>query len=411
VSRKADRPRWWAVGLSLLLVLGVGVVIWLATRDSTYHAPLDGRPTQRVDQTRATALLTDLEAAVRRHDGPAAARLAATPGARDELAGVARNARALHVADFSLRYVASSGAVAPGGAWTADVATTWRFARFDRRLERVEIRVRFAPAHGRLRIAGIGGGARRSPLWLSGPVQVRRTPVSMVVVAGSAARADAVAPLARRAVPQVRRVLPHWRGGLVVEVPASQAGLEAALGVSRGHYAGIAAVTTSVDGSQARQAPNHVFINPRVFLPLRPRGAQVVITHEATHVATRASTSAAPIWLVEGFADYVALSSQRLPVSTTAARIIALVRRSGPPSHLPTSADFDPGAPHLEAQYEGAWLATRLLAQDGGRAALVAFYDAVDAGGSVPAEMRRYFGFGPVAFTRQWRNLLSHLPA
>jgi hypothetical protein len=25
--------------------------------------------------------------------------------------------------------------------------------------------------------------------------------------------------------------------------------------------------------------------------------------------------------------------------------------------------------------------------------------------------MRRYFGFGPVSFTRQWRTLLSHLPA
>jgi hypothetical protein len=136
-----------------------------------------------------------------------------------------------------------------------------------------------------------------------------------------------------------------------------------------------------------------------------------VITHEATHVATRASTSAAPIWLVEGFADYVALRSQPLPVSTTAARIIALVRRSGAPAHLPTSADFDPGAPHLEAQYEGAWLACRLLARDGGQTDLVAFYDAVDAGGSVSVELHRYFGFGPAAFTRQWRTLLSHLPA
>jgi hypothetical protein len=399
------------VGLSLFLVLGVGVVVWLDTRDSTYHAPLDGRPAPGADLTRATALLSDLESAVRRHDGAAAARLAATPRARTSLAGVARNARALHVADFSLRYVASAGAVTPSGAWSAAVATTWRFAGFDRRLERVEVRVRFAPADGRLRIAAIGGGDRRSPLWLSGPVQVRRTPLSMVLVDGDAARADAVAALANRAVPQVRRVLPDWRGGLVVEVPASQPGLEEALGAAHGQYDGIAAVTTSVDGSQARQAPNHVFVNPRIFLPLKPRGAQVVVTHEATHVATRASTSNAPIWLVEGFADYVALRSQRLPVSTTAARIIALVRRTGAPSHLPTSPDFDPGAPHLEAQYEASWLACRLLAQDGGQADLVAFYDAVDAGGSLPRELRRYFGFGPAAFTRQWRTLLSHLPA
>ena len=157
--------------------------------------------------------------------------------------------------------------------------------------------------------------------------------------------------------------------------------------------------------------PSHVFVNPRVFLPLKPRGAQVVITHEATHVATNAASSPAPIWLVEGFADYVALRSQRLPVSTTAARIIGLVHRSGAPPHLPGRAEFAAGAEHLEARYESAWLACRLLARDGGTGALVGFYRAMDAGGRVGPELRRYFGFGPAAFTRQWRNLLSHLPA
>jgi hypothetical protein len=196
-----------------------------------------------------------------------------------------------------------------------------------------------------------------------------------------------------------------------VEVPASEHGLDAALDARPGQYHGIAAVTTTVDGSRSRRAPSHVFVNPRVFLPLKPRGAQVVITHEATHVATDASTSPSPIWLVEGFADYVALSSQHLPVTTTASRIIALVRRSGPPHHLPGQAEFAAGAPHLEARYESAWLACRLLARDGGTSALVGFYRAVDAGGDVGTQMRHYFGFGPAAFVRQWRNALSHLPA
>jgi hypothetical protein len=233
----------------------------------------------------------------------------------------------------------------------------------------------------------------------------------MVLVEGSAARADQFAALAARAVPQVRRVLPRWPGGLVVEVPPSQHGLDAALGADRGQYAGIAAVTTTVDGSHSRRSPSHVFVNPKVFDPLRPQGAQVVITHEATHVATDAATSKAPVWLVEGFADYVALTSQRLPLSTTAARIIALVRRHGPPRHLPTSAQFAPGAPHLEARYESAWLACRLLAQDGGVRALVAFYRAMDKGGDLGPELRRHFGLTPVTFTKAWRSVLSHLPA
>jgi hypothetical protein len=197
----------------------------------------------------------------------------------------------------------------------------------------------------------------------------------------------------------------------VVEVPASERGLDAALDAPPGQYRGIAAATTTVDGSRGRRAPSHVFVNPRVFLPLTPRGAQVVITHEATHVATHAASSAAPIWLVEGFADYVALRAQRLPVSTTAARITALVRRAGAPRHLPGRAQFRAGATHLEARYESAWLACRLLARDAGSDALVSFYRAMDRGGRLGPELRSHIGLGAAAFTRQWRTLLADLAA
>jgi hypothetical protein len=399
------------VGLSLLLAIVVGVVVWLTQRGSTYHAPLGKHQAPQADQAAATSLLDRLESAVRRRDVAAGSRLGASAAERVDLGGVVRNGRALHVSDFTLRYVDSDGAVSRNGSWTADVDTTWRFAGFDRRSEHLEVRVRFARTGRHLRIAGIGGGDRRSPLWLSGPLQIRRSARSMVLVAGSPTRADAFAALAARAVPEVRRVLPQWPGGLVVEVPASQHGLDAALGADRGQYAGIAAVTTTVDGSRARRSPSHVFVNPRVFGPLQPRGAQVVITHEATHVATDAATSKAPVWLVEGFADYVALSSQRLPLSTTAARIIALVRRQGPPRHLPTNAQFGAGSPHLEARYESAWLACRLLAQNGGVHALVAFYQAMDGGAALGAQLHRRFGLTPATFTKAWRVVLSHLPA
>ncbi len=160
-----------------------------------------------------------------------------------------------------------------------------------------------------------------------------------------------------------------------------------------------------------RDAPVHVFVNPLVFDPLGARGAQVVLTHEATHVATRAATSPAPIWLVEGFADYVALSAQHIPLATSASRIASLVRRHGPPAHLPGGEQFAAGTPDLEARYESAWLACRLLADAGGQARLVSFYDAVDAGTPLETALRSRFGFGVRGLTEQWRNLLSHLPA
>jgi hypothetical protein len=398
------------VGLSLFLAAVVGVVVWLNRHDSTYHAPLDRPSGPRVNPSAASRLLGDLEAAVRRHDVAAGARLGTEPSARAVLRGVVRNGRALHVTDFTLRYVDATGAVRADGSWAADVATTWRFAGFDHRFEHLEVRVGFARAGESLRISGIGGGDRRSPLWLTGPLQVRRTPTSMVLVDGSPARADAFAALARRAVPQVRRALPAWQGGLVVEVPRSEGALDAALGADQGQYDGIAAVTTTVDGSRSRRSPSHVFVNPDVFDPLRERGAQVVITHEATHVATDAATSRAPIWLVEGFADYVALSAQRIPLSTAAARIRALVRSHGVPRRLPGQTEFATGAHHLEARYESAWLACRLLAHDAGTPALVAFYRAVDDGGALALELRQQFGLTPASFTKEWRTVLAHLP-
>src|SRR4029079_7699719 len=93
---------------------------------------------------------------------------------RTDLRGVVHNARTARVTDFSLRYVDSSGAVAPDGAWAADVATSWRRAGCDDRAEHLEVRFRFAPVAGRLRIAGIGGGHRRTPVWVSGPLPAGR---------------------------------------------------------------------------------------------------------------------------------------------------------------------------------------------------------------------------------------------
>ena len=85
----------------------------------------------------------------------------------------------------------------------------------------------------------------------------------------------------------------------------------------------------------------HVFVNPDVFGRLRTAGAQVVMSHEAVHVATDAARSTVPLWLLEGFADYVALRDVDLPISTTAGQIIRQVRRDGVPEALPGPVEFD----------------------------------------------------------------------
>jgi hypothetical protein len=318
---------------------------------------------------------------------------------------VLANARSLRVRDFSARYVdedPSESATLPDGQWAGAVATTWRFAGVDRGTARAEVTVVFAVRQGRAEIVAAGGGDRRTPLWLTGPLEVRRG-ADTLVIAGTSGGLAAYDRYARRAVPVVRRVLPRWRAGLVVEVPASAGELDQLLGADPGEYANIAAVTTSVDGAPRGDPPVHVFVNPEVFGRLKPRGAQVVMSHEAAHVATEAATSRTPLWLLEGFADYVALRDVPIPLSTSAGQIIREVRRDGPPRALPGGPEFDTQTTHLGAAYEAAWLAVRLLARTGGEDRLVTLYRRVSSGRPVDAALRALYGFGEAGLTSRWR--------
>jgi hypothetical protein len=260
-------------------------------------------------------------------------------------------------------------------------------------------------------ITSFGGGDRRSPLWLSGPLEVRRTSAALVL-ATTTVDADLLAERARAAVPVVQDVLPAWDGKLVVEVPGSEAGLDAVLAADPGSYGDIAAVTASVDGTIAPESEVHVFVNPEVYDDLEPVGGQVVVSHEATHLATGAPlTTGVPLWLLEGFADYVALHAVDLPITTTAGQVIEQVRREGSPDHLPGQVEFDDTSAHLGAAYESAWVACLVLADAGGRDALVRLYQRVSRGHDLDDELRALFGLTESELTARWRQRLDDLAA
>lgn len=410
----AGRPLWWAAGLSLSLVTAVGLVAWVLLDDPTYVAPTQSANAPSAQPGRAATVLDDLERAVdTRH--PAAAEKLAAPGdagSRNLLGDLVNNARALHVQDFTLRYVDELGAVSASGAWEGAVDVSWKFSGFDRAPARSEVGFRFRTVDGEVYLDSVGGGGRRLPLWLSGDLEVRRTHGTLVMVDGTDAQAERYTRLARAAVPVVREVLPTWQTGLVVEVPSSVAALHEALAADPGTYGGIAAVTTTSDGSLAPDAPVHVFVNPVIFGQLRPTGSQVVMSHEAVHVATEAATNnTMPLWLLEGFADYVALRDIDLPMSTTAGQIIDRVRAEGPPESLPGSAEFDTTTTHLGATYEAAWLACQLLAERGGQDALVSLYMQVREGATIGSALEREFGLTEAELTELWQDLLTDLAA
>ncbi len=398
-------------GLSLCLLVVVGAVTWTLVDSDPYVAPRPEADQDSVDAGAAADTLRALELAVRRADAAAAEELAPEGDAATarHLRALVDNAAAIDVRDFRLRYVDEASSVSGDGTWAAAVDVTWRFAGFDEAPASSEVIVRFRGGDDRVDVVGVGGGDRRTPVWMSGPVTVRRSPDTLVVEASPAGRAGVYARQARTAVADVRAVLPQWQTGLVVEVPADAAGLDAALDAEPGEYAGIAAVTSSTDGSSAPDAPIHVFVNPDIYNQLGPTGAQVVMSHEAVHVATKAPNSSMPQWLLEGFADYVALRGVDLPFSVTAGQIIEQVRREGPPDALPGPAEFGSTDTHLGAAYESAWLACLVLAERGGEDDLVALYAAMDDGADLGRELRSRFGWTEPAFVEAWQQRLTDL--
>lgn len=375
-----------------------------------YVAPTPTVSAGSAQPATATATLDALQHALARGDGTAAAELGADPAAGDLLAQVAANVTSLRLDDVTFRYLAETGRVSPEGDWTARVETTWRLDGLDRVAARAEVEVAFADDGGA--IAALGGGDGLTPLWLRGPVAARRTAATLVLASGGATTLGRYRAQTDAAVAAVRGVLGPARARLVVEVPESVAALHQALGAEPGTYDAVAAVTASADGSQAPGSPLHVFLNPAVYGDLDRVEAQVVMTHEAVHVATEAPyAQTAPLWLLEGFADYVALRDLDLPITTTAGQVIEQVRQDGLPAALPDRLEFDTRSTHLGAAYEAAWLACVTLADRGGEDALVAFYDSVIRGDDPDAGLERHFGWTTAQLTAAWRDRLSGLVA
>lgn len=316
-------------------------------------------------------------------------------------------AETLDLTGVTFGYVTENGQIAADGTWTAAVTVTWRIDGFERTSARAD--VQFAFADGGDRIDAIGGGADQRPVWLHGSVAADRTEEVAVLVA------DGVVPLgplvedAEEALVAARRVLGPRARRVVIEVPASVADLHAALGAAPGTYDRIAAVTASADGSNVPGRPIHVFVNPEEFAGLDRLAAQVVISHETAHAVTRAPDVRAEPWLLEGFADYVALRDVDLPLARTAGQVLDQVSERGVPGSLPSRADFDGQAPHLGAAYESAWLVCVTLADHGGEEALVGFYDAVVGGADLEEELGARFGWSLQDLTTAWQDRLRAL--
>ncbi|MEV8631857.1 hypothetical protein AB0395_09390 [Streptosporangium sp. NPDC051023] len=236
---------------------------------------------------------------------------------------------------------------------------------------------------------GLAGGARPASrtardLW-PGAASVVRGECSLVV--GHRVPLAELRDLASRADRACRTLAEIWGPvKAVILFPATDA--EAAEITGAAATGGLAAMATA----------DRVVVLPTGYARLSPAGRDVVIAHELTHVATGATRGGrVPMWLSEGFADYVGYRDAGIAVRVAAAELAAEVRAGVLPPGLPGAADFAPGAPRLAQAYEEAWLACRYVAERFGEKALVRLYGS-DVGSTL--------GLSRAGFTAAWRDHL-----
>lgn len=247
------------------------------------------------------------------------------------------------------------------------------------------------------------------PPWLAGDIARRRSHgVDLIGIDGGGSEL-----LLRRlqiAAATVREVGPRTSSSLVVVAPGTIAESAAILGQKPGDISQIAAVTTRLDAAD-RRAPTVIVLNPQQFQTMDAHARQVVLTHEATHQMTDAVGRGGEAWVVEGFADFVALHDDDRPVSANAAQALATVRENGPPKALPARGDYANSTHGLGALYEATWLIFRMLAERHGDKAVVDFYDAILAGAPTSRALHDAFGITAAQLTTQWQSYLRKLAA
>lgn len=309
-------------------------------------------------------------------------------------------------------------------AWVAKVTGRYTLRGFDSAPRSYESHFTLVRRGDRWLLADDSDGGTQAQLWDLPQLAVAQSRTTLVVGSGTEATLQPYVQLGDRALAQVARTWQEpWAHRLVLVVPSGADQMAAQLGQQAANVDQVAAVTDGPTGADGRGGADRVVINPQAFGRLEPLGRQVVVTHEATHVAIRATTDRpVPLWLSEGMADYVGYQDVGLGPDHIAAALLAEVRAGTGPTALPDADDFDPAQSTIAPSYNAAWLAVRLIAERYGVERLTRFYataatmpDPAAGPGNADANTRAAFTTvlrtNEAAFTRSWLAYLDRLAA
>ncbi|MFC6012953.1 peptidase MA family metallohydrolase [Nocardia lasii] len=173
----------------------------------------------------------------------------------------------------------------------------------------------------------------------------------------------------------------EWNRAPVVVVAGSPAEF-IALTRSAGISAAADVAAVSLSGSYVpgtRPTDQRIVFNPDARRRLGAEGLATLLRHELTHIATRAETvDGAPLWLVEGFAEYVAQRDRGATFSQIAPTLTTRLRAGTVPADLIADADF--AGVDAAYAYESAWAACAFLADRYGPTALTTLYKRLATG-------------------------------
>jgi len=226
-------------------------------------------------------------------------------------------------------------------------------------------------------LAALGRVNWRGP-WDFGPCRVITTDGGIVLFhPGSEAMARRVADELGPAVAAVTAVWGgDWARRVAVVLPATTEEMRAFVGPDFPVDAVAAvAVADRVDTNRHTAQGQRVVLSPTEGASLSGQALRIVLRHEITHVATRAHTvDGSPLWLLEGFADYVGYRDSGVPLATAAPGLAARVLTSGPPETLPSDADFLAGGAAIDLGYQQSYSLALFIGQRLGEATLVELY-------------------------------------
>lgn len=342
--------------------------------------------TAGVDPVSARALeglLARREAAVADHDRAGYAATVADPTSPDGLAQLSAFDTAVELGVSGLTHDRRFTDSGPGASRGLGVVLRYRVADLDTADRTARVDYHLARTRGQWRVASelpTGPGSTAPWLAMAG-AGVHRSEHVVVAGTGAATSLSEYADLAERARADLSR---SWAlpARTLLLAPATSSETDVLLGRAPGG-APVAATTEGPLSADGLASGDRVVLDPEAFARLTPAGRQVVIAHELTHVAVRATVPGrSEPWLSEGYADHVGYGYAGLPAARVAAPLLAAVRADRAPTMLPGVLDVDPSRGDIEVAYLASWQAVQLLVDQHGEEAVRRFVRAASSTGS-----------------------------